>query len=437
MSSSLRNLGEGAFGNVTKEISPDGDSVAVKRLNTSLQSDKNAVTRFQYEVTILQKLKGIPGIIQIFDHPYMGDKNAFSMELGDYSLFDYLQNNNLTDKEKNQIMLKILEAAVGYQERKVTHRDLCPWNIVMFKNDPKIGDFGLALNRSDVLGITRSSEVLGKMHYMAPELANGLHHATTCSDVYSLGRVLELIYNNSEEVDIAPGIFNGVLSRATSQSKGNRQKDAAALLEEFNDVVEIMGNGTSENPHHDYLAQLNAGEAFSPSEFHRRLMIKPPKGIASYNDYWQPICQILVGNRKNAYAQWLKQVDRAPQFTKAMSGIYHSFPNVGWSFDEASSLSSLVLVTANQAGDEDALIEALKLSWHIGYHGNQYAAAGELTDFITEHRNAMPPKILQSLIAFALDRKHKISYKLRDDDLGRFPVRLRTAIQRSLSRIDE
>ena len=73
MPSSRRNLGEGAFAYVTKEIGPDGKSVAVKRLHVSLQSDQHAVTRFKNEVEILRKLKGVPGIIQIFDHPYMGD----------------------------------------------------------------------------------------------------------------------------------------------------------------------------------------------------------------------------------------------------------------------------------------------------------------------------------------------------------------------------
>ena len=79
----------------------------------------------------------------------------------------------------------------------------------MIKKDGsiKLGDFGIALV-NDAPHLTQKDIVLGSVHYMAPEVAEG-KNATIQSDVYSLGITFfelltgKLPFNDSNAVNIA------------------------------------------------------------------------------------------------------------------------------------------------------------------------------------------------------------------------------------------
>ncbi|CAG9464864.1 unnamed protein product [Pedinophyceae sp. YPF-701] len=73
----------------------------------------------------------------------------------------------LTEKEVVTIMLPVMQALQYMHEQGLIHRDIKPENIfVAHNNQPKLGDFGLAINYHDERPVTR----LGTLDYMAPEI---------------------------------------------------------------------------------------------------------------------------------------------------------------------------------------------------------------------------------------------------------------------------
>jgi serine/threonine protein kinase len=99
----------------------------------------------------------------------------------------------LAESQRVRQLERILAAFVQIHEADVLHRDICPKNILMFGDTPKVSDFGLSVDRARGEVLTRSSLVAGKDAYMAPEAKDGLKHSTIASEVYSLGKLMQFV----------------------------------------------------------------------------------------------------------------------------------------------------------------------------------------------------------------------------------------------------
>ena len=100
-----------------------------------------------------------------------------------------------TEKEILNIMDQLISTLSLLEKNHITHRDIKPQNILIFKGIYKLGDFGeIRVLERDGLIVQR---VRGSELYMSPILFNGLHrhliqvrHNTYKSDVFSLGMCL-------------------------------------------------------------------------------------------------------------------------------------------------------------------------------------------------------------------------------------------------------
>src|SRR5207248_5735794 len=73
--------------------------------------------------------------------------------------------------------------------RGVIHRDVKPSNVLLDADgEAVLTDFGLARG-ADSTQLTRDGQIVGSLHYLAPELIEG-SPATPASDVYALGCLL-------------------------------------------------------------------------------------------------------------------------------------------------------------------------------------------------------------------------------------------------------
>ena len=183
--------------------------VAIKIIKDSTSLDPLNIARFQREARASAALRH-DSIIEIYDVDEYHGKPYMVMEyVKGESLKELLKKRGtFTPVEACDIIYQLSDALHHAHEHGVIHRDVKPQN-VMIKNDGaiKLGDFGIALV-NDAPHLTQKDIVLGSVHYMAPEVAQG-KSATIQSDVYSLGITFfelltgKLPFNDNNAVNIA------------------------------------------------------------------------------------------------------------------------------------------------------------------------------------------------------------------------------------------
>lgn len=86
-------------------------------------------------------------------------------------------------------MKQLCSAISEAHSRGIIHRDIKPQNVIVKADGSiKILDFGIATAKGS-MQLTQANNVMGSVHYLAPELAKG-EAASPQSDIYALGIVL-------------------------------------------------------------------------------------------------------------------------------------------------------------------------------------------------------------------------------------------------------
>ena len=107
----------------------------------------------------------------------------------------------LTFDQKAELMHKVALAAEFLHEHGIIHRDLKPANILVGPDlEPKVLDFGLALDLGARERLSRLGEIAGTPEYLSPEQAAGAEKLDARSDVFSLGAMLYELLTGSAAV---------------------------------------------------------------------------------------------------------------------------------------------------------------------------------------------------------------------------------------------
>ncbi len=187
-------IGKGGMGEVYRGTDTRlGRPVAIK------VSAREFSDRFEREAKAISSLNH-PNVCTLYD---VGP-NYLVMELveGD-TLSHLIKQGPMPLEAVLRYGIQIADALSAAHAKGVIHRDLKPANIILTANGVKVLDFGLAkLNagaRFSAAGssevetrtepMTESGSILGTLHYMAPEQAEG-KEADERSDIFSFGAVL-------------------------------------------------------------------------------------------------------------------------------------------------------------------------------------------------------------------------------------------------------
>ncbi len=191
----LELLGHGGMGVVYKARQRGLDRmVALKILPPQISAEPTFAERFAREARALARLSH-PNIVTVFDLGQSGPLYYFLMEFVDgVNLRQLLQSHRQTPPEALGIVTQICEALEYAHGEGIVHRDIKPENILLDqKGRVKVADFGLSKllqpGPTD-LQLTQTSQVLGTLHYMAPEQLEKPLEVDHRADIYSLGVVL-------------------------------------------------------------------------------------------------------------------------------------------------------------------------------------------------------------------------------------------------------
>ena len=197
-------IGGGGFGSVFKGTLPDSTVIAVKKLESINQGEK----QFRVEVSTLGTIQHV-NLVRL--HGFCSEGNRKLL------VYDYMLNGSLDShlfhekvakgldwkKKRYQIALRTARGLAYLHENCrdcIIHCDIKPANILFDVNfHPKVADFGLA----KFLGQQFSRVLInmrGTMDYLAPERILRLA-ITTKDDVYSYGMMLFELISGKRNTD--------------------------------------------------------------------------------------------------------------------------------------------------------------------------------------------------------------------------------------------
>ncbi len=254
-------IGEGSLFTVYKaEDKIDNRVVAVKVLLPQYASNRMFAERILVEA---QAMAGIshPGIADVYD---AGEEDGSY-----FVVVEYVRGVDLKERIRRNapfslatavdVGIAICDALDFAHKRGFTNSDLRPGNILVTPEGYiKLTDFwvGNAVSSSQAI---RTSAMMRSVHYMAPEVAEGVA-ASPASDIYSLGIILyELLtgsvpYDSDTPISIAlkhakdpipsiraanPGVpkaFETLITKALQKEPDSRFRSAKAMLNDLKSV---------------------------------------------------------------------------------------------------------------------------------------------------------------------------------------------------------
>lgn len=225
----VEEIGRGGMGVVylAKRTGEDFEhTVAIKLVALSQPTDK-LTQRLRDERRLLASLQH-QNIAQFIDggqtpngQPY------FVMEyVKGLSLQRFLDQKKPPLNDRLSVFQQICKGVAYAHRNLVIHRDLSPGNIMVSKdNTVKIIDFGI----SHTMGLINNDSHVNLTHtkgFTAPERLSGMV-ASTVSDVYSLGRLLEYMLNFSSMPRQADVL--AIIRKATAQNPKERYQSVESL----------------------------------------------------------------------------------------------------------------------------------------------------------------------------------------------------------------
>lgn len=259
-----RPIGKGGMGLVyLARQSALNRQVVVKVLAKDVCEDEEAITRFEREALGLSQLQH-PNIVTIYDFGQDQGMAYIVMEYVDGVTLSSMVHRHgpLNFDDFAHISTQILDALAEAHARGIIHRDIKPSNIMLCTrrghgNVVKVLDFGLAKIVHDPQQVTKKTNLVGSVAFLAPEQIMG-HEFDQRVDVYALGVLfyymlsgrrpfhgeddMAVLYQHihkppepledvlPEGNQVPPEVIS-IIHRCLSKNPKNRPEDARAVLE--------------------------------------------------------------------------------------------------------------------------------------------------------------------------------------------------------------
>lgn len=238
-------IGQGSFGTVFKAYDTVRDqTVAIKVSQVVEIGDKSISLLDEYnyikKVSVHKNIAHYEMVYRfetqmgIYDHGIM-------QYYPDGNLSEYIKRKDLSEDQKQEIALGLLDGLEHLHRYNIIHRDLKPSNILVVKRNgrliPKITDFGLSkeINSLEKSQLTNSIAG-GTLAYSSPEQIKGLPLKSN-TDIWSLGVILYQIFTGKSIIDYKTNASNSLGVKEVIDQILNFDK-----LRTFNEVISPWNN---------------------------------------------------------------------------------------------------------------------------------------------------------------------------------------------------
>ena len=254
----VQHIGQGGMADVFRGVDTIlNREVAIKILRADLSTDAVSILRFEREAQAATALAH-PNIVEIYD---VGDYKGHH-----YIVMEYVPGRTLKQvvrargpllkEEAVDIMKQLSSAVAEAHSRGIIHRDIKPQNVIVKADGSvKILDFGIATAKGS-MQLTQANNVMGSVHYLAPELAKG-EQASAQSDIYALGIVLyemlvgDVPFKADQAVQVAlrhmrdpmpsvreanptvPQSIENIITRATAKDPAKRYRNCNEMWQDL------------------------------------------------------------------------------------------------------------------------------------------------------------------------------------------------------------
>ena len=232
-------VGQGGMGAVFRARRDAGDfehEVAIKLVRPGVLSD-GLIERFEHERQILAKLIH-PNIARLYD-------GGTTEEGAPFIVMEFIEGIPITDWAEEKALplherlglFRLVCGAVSYAHQNlIIHRDLTPANVLVTEaGEPKVIDFGIARPQQEHPDADDEGGAAPGLSltpgFAAPERFTGAP-ATTLTDVFSLGKILEELTGRAEDPDL-----RSIVAKATASATTERYPTANALSQ---DVARLL-----------------------------------------------------------------------------------------------------------------------------------------------------------------------------------------------------
>ena len=276
----IAKLGTGGMGSVwLAEHFGLGRKVAVKILPPEMGRDPEYVARFMREATTAGRMEH-PNIVQIFDVGYAEGRHFIVMQYVDgESLSTVVENlGAMEPRDAAKIAAGMLRGLHHAHQQGVVHRDVKPDNVLIAAGDqPKLLDFGLAIETETALQITKDGMVVGTPYYLAPEQARG-QKATPLCDIYAAGVTLYYLVTGKRPFVGATAL--AVLNKHIHEPAVPPMKHQPKIPKPLNDIILKMMAKKPAERYPSAGAAADDLEAFlKGKEIHVRVPVQLPLGL--------------------------------------------------------------------------------------------------------------------------------------------------------------
>lgn len=242
------SLGNGGAGNVFLVERDDGESFALKILNSQSCANGKKMKRFLREMAFCERVTDAP-LVKVVDQGFKQEgelkRPFYVMPLYDNSLRKLMESPKIERASILRMLLALLSSLEGFYNDGHVHRDIKPENILFDKDANRLvlADFGVAHINQDLPGLTLQTtraERLANFKYAAPEqrIADGVidHRA----DQYAFGLIINELFTGAvpqgtgyAEIAGASERFSyldPIVARMISQNQDSRYEGIPILL---------------------------------------------------------------------------------------------------------------------------------------------------------------------------------------------------------------